>query len=361
MIVFMVLPLLLSIPVQAYKINDKLSIRGVLSGAYQYQHFHNPPDAENAARGALLFQPEFSFTPTSQDEIFVNLDFAEGNGLNLISPFILRPWGATLEDDVKDINGSHRDSLLTAWYKHTFHITEHQALGLTGGLIDATDYLDGNAYSNDEFTQFMNEALVNAPNAFLPSYDFGGALEWEMGRFSLNGVIMDVESNADGNGFQFYGIQLGYKSNTLLGEGNYRLIGAGSSNDFLDPEGVNEERREILLLSCDQAFGEVFGGWIRFGKQADKAAVNFRSIYSGGVNVSGKLWGRENDNMGIGYAYLVGGNLDVEDTHVAEAYARFSLTSYLAFTLDIQYMQDEYVTGDRIEGFIYGVRLGAEF
>ncbi len=358
---FMLVPWLLSMPVHAYKINDKLSIGGVLSGAYQYQRFHDPPGAENAARGALPFQPEFSFTPTPQDEISVKFGFAEGNGLNLISPFILRPWGAPLKDDVKDINGRNRDYLLTAWYKHTFQIAEHHSLSLTGGLIDSTNYLDENTYSNDEFTQFMNEALVNAPNAFLPSYDLGGALEWELGRFSLRGVVMDIGSNDDGNGFQFYGLQLGYKLNTDLGEGNYRLIGSGTSNDFLDPEGVSEERREIFLLSCDQAFGEIFGGWIRFGKQADKAAVNFRSIYSGGVNVNGKLWGRENDNMGIGYAHLVGGNLDVEDTHVAEAYARFSLTSYLAFTLDIQYMQDEYVTGDRTEGFIYGVRLDAEF
>lgn len=79
---------------------------------------------------------------------------------------------------MKDFNGHSRDHLLTAWVKHTFNISKDGNLGVTLGLIDATDYLDDNAHANDEFTQFMNEALVNGPNFFLPSYDIGGALEW---------------------------------------------------------------------------------------------------------------------------------------------------------------------------------------
>jgi porin len=79
------------------------------------------------------------FTPTDKDEIFAKFGFAGGNGLNEKSPFLLAPWAADLEGDVKDINGRSRDYLLTAWYKHTLQFAEDLTLALTGGIVDATE------------------------------------------------------------------------------------------------------------------------------------------------------------------------------------------------------------------------------
>jgi len=345
----------------AIDITDKLSIEGVLAGAYQYQDLRDAPDFTDRGRGAMPFEPEISFRPTEKDELFAMLGFAEGNGLNNVSPFVLRPWAAPLEDDVKDINGRNRDYLLTAWYKHTFEFGERHSLELTGGLIDAAEYLDQNAFSNDEFTQFMNEALVNAPNAFLPSFDIGGAAEWDIGSFEIAAVYMNIGENDDGNNFNYYGTELQYNMNISLGEGAYRVIFSYGSEDFLDPAGQNLESRFIVLFSFDQKFGEIIGAWTRFGFQDDKAAVNYAGVYSGGIDISGRFWGRQDDNIGIGYAYLDGGNLDIDKTQVAEAYVRFLLHKYFALTLDIQYMRDELKSGDGPKGFIYGVRMAAHF
>ena len=133
----------------------------------------------------MVFQPEISFKPTDSDELFAKFGFGAGNGLmeEGESPFILASWGADVQDDYKDISGRNRDYLMTVWYKHTFSFSEDHSLGLTGGIIDACDYMDENAFANDEFSQFMNEALVNGPNAFLPSYDIGGAVGVGIGRF----------------------------------------------------------------------------------------------------------------------------------------------------------------------------------
>lgn len=343
------------------EVTNKLSIEGVLAGAFQYQDLRDAPDFSNTGRGAVSFQPEISFKPTQKDELFAKLGFAEGNGLNDVSPFVLSPWAAALEDDVKNINGSSRDYLLTAWYKHTFEFSERHALGLTAGLIDATDYLDNNAYSNDEYTQFMNEALVNGPNAFLPSYDTGGAFEWGMGDFSLDGVVMYINENDEGNSYNFYGVQLHYRLEASLGKGNYRVLVDWSSADFSDPAGISQERRSAIILPCDQEIGEMLGVWIRFGWQDDKSAVVFGHIYSGGIDIKGKLWGRERDNIGIGYALLGGGNQDIDKTHVAEAYVRFMLHRYVALTLDVQYMRDDLKSGEGPKGFIYGIRMAAHF
>jgi porin len=248
----------------AYEIDDRLSVGGVLAGAGQYQDLIDSNGADSKGRGAFAFQPELSFTPNQNGEILIKAGFAAGNGLNEISPFVLAPWAADLEDNVRDINGRKRDYLLTAWYKHTLPLGEQHTLGITGGLIDATDYLDTNAFANDEYTQFMNEALVNGPSGFFPSYDLGGALEWDLRNIGLRCVIMNVGENDDGNNFSFIGIQLGYTLKTSLGEGNYRIIIDATTRDFLDPSGQEKEHRAAIILSFDQEFGPIFGGFLRF-------------------------------------------------------------------------------------------------
>ena len=342
----------------AYQINNKLSIGGILAGAYQYQVVNND---EDKGRGAVPFQPEICFTPDENNEIFAKLGFAAGNGLNDQTIFNLAPWGADLEDDVKDINGRNRDYLLTVWYKYTFQFSEEHILGFTGGIIDATDYLDENAYSNDEYTQFLNEALVNGPNGFLPSYDIGGVFDWELSNFSVKGVVINVGENDDGNSYHFYAAQLGYTLNIPLGEGNYRLIVGSTNEQFLDDKAEDKERLTGVTLSFDQQLGDTVGAWIRLGWQDDAALVDYEMLFSGGIDISGKLWGREEDNIGIGYAYLDGGNAGIDSSQVAEAYARFVLNDYFALTLDLQYMKDEIDYGDDPEGFIGGLRMIAEF
>jgi hypothetical protein len=342
-----------------------VSIDGVLSGVYQYEWVDGPPDVDDSGRGAISFQPEVSIAPTEADEIFFLLGFAAGNGLAGATPFTLSPWAAGVEDDVKNINGRNRDYLLQAWYKHTFTFSEDHALGLVGGIIDATDYLDDNAYANDEYTQFMNEALVNGPNAFLPSWDIGGAAEWDYGPFGLRGVYMNIGENDDGNNFNFYGIQFNYALETGLGEGHYRINYNFTSDDFLDPERLSTERCQVLLFSFDQALGEVFGVWVRIGFQTDDALISYDNLYSGGVNISGSLWGREQDNIGLGYACLEGAEQTEEsmkESHVAEAYLRFGLNDYLSLAFDLQYMRDNYTASDGdVDGWIAGMRLTAEF
>ena len=351
----------------AYEVNDKLSIGGIIAGEWQYQSISDAPGFDSEGRGAMVFQPEISFTPTDSDELFAKFGFGAGNGLmeEGESPFIIAPWAADVQDDYKDISGRNRDYLLTAWYKHTFSFSEDHSLGLTGGIIDACDYMDENAFANDEFSQFMNGALVNGPNAFLPSYDIGGAIEWEISGFSLKGVAMALGTNGEEGEFEepynFYGMQFGYNVDFGLGEGNYRLIVDTTSSGFSNVAGNKKERMTGALISCDQQLGEIIGLWIRFGVQDDEAAIDYKDIYTGGVNISGNLWGREQDNIGIGYGHLRGGNLDVDHTDVFEVYGRFALNDIFAIAGDVQYMKDSMNVGNSPDGWIFGLRATAEF
>jgi porin len=172
---------------------------------------------------------------------------------------------------------------------------------------------------------------------------------------------MGIGENDDGNNYQYYALQLGYTPETSLGEGHYRVLVEATSRDFLDPEGENKEQKSAMFLSFDQEFGEIIGGWLRIGRQDDSAAIDFESLYYGGINISGKLWAREHDNIGIGSAYLDGGNKNIDNSKVAEVYYRFVLNDIFAATLDVQYMRDKLNGSESLDGFIYGLRITAEF
>ena len=176
--------------------------------------------------------------------------------------------------------------------------SDNNALGLSGGIIDATDYVDENAYANDEYTQFLNEALVNGPNGFFPSYDVGGAVEWEAGNWDITAVGMNIGENDDGNSFNFLGGQIEYRLDTYLGKANYRLILDTTSKAFLS-EAENLTSRSAAFLAFDQDLGDHFGAWIRFGVQDDKALVDYTYLLSGGLQIRGNLWGRQREHIGI--------------------------------------------------------------
>lgn len=346
--------------VEAHELTEKLSLDGVLSAALQCQELLDDTAGEDICKGAIPLQPEFTYLATRHDRLFLKLGFAAGNGLNEVSPFNISFWGADLEDDVENINGSGRDYLLEAWYEHVFVLDRRNELGITLGIIDASNYLDQNAYANDEYIQFMNPALSNAPNTFFPAYDLGIAAEWHIRKWTFSGVFMNAHQVNSPDKFIFYGLQAGYRLKTKLGIGNYRLSINGD-RDFIDEAGASKQKNDILLISADQQLGNKVGAFTRVGWRLDDQLINYRAIYSGGIDIRGSIWGRILDNIGIGLVYLDGGNRRIIRTRIAEAYYRMVLNPYLAFTADIQYMRDEYFQLSGAEGIIYSLRATANF
>jgi porin len=149
---------------------------------------------------------------------------------------------------------------------------------------------------------------------------------------------------------------------TGLGEGNYRLTGTLTSDNFLNKEGDDDDKRlTAAVFSADQQLGDIFGVFLRLGFQDDDAVVTYKKEYSGGHNISGSIWGREQDNIGLGLAYLDDGNTEVDDTLAAEAYVRFALNEMFAATADFQYMKDKYKVGEDVDGWVGSIRVTAEF
>ena len=347
--------------VPARDVTERLSVSGVLTAMGQQQALSGAAVEDDSLRGSLSLQPEISFRPTAADELFLKFGLAAGNGLNPVSPFVLVPWSADMEADVRDINGRGRDYLLTAWFRHALSLEDGSRLELTAGIIDATEYLDKNRYANDGYTQFMNAALVNGSNFFAPSYDAGVVAAWRRDNVSVQALVMNVGENDHGNNYNYYAIAMDVTTRTAPGEGNYRVNLATTSDDFYDPAGLRTERRFGVILSLDQQFGPILGGFLRLGWQDDDAAVDYSALYSGGLDISGTAWGRAADNLGLGYACLDGANTGIDRTHVAEAYYRWVLDDTLAVSADLQYMKDDLGSGPGAEGFIYGLRATTVF
>lgn len=346
---------------QAYDITDYLSVGGTVALGEQCLVMTESAGTDNTCNGGLVVQPEASLRPVEGGELFVKFGFGGGNGIDNDTPFTLSAWAVDNEDGVKDLNGRGRDYLLTAWYRQEIEFAPGRFVAVSGGIIDATDYLDDNAYANDEFTQFMNEAFVNSPVANLASYDYGGAIELGFDAWSARAVVMSVGENDDGNGYMFYGGQIGYSTETPLGPGTFRLVVTGTDRQFLDPDGGSLESLTSVTFSADQELAPDIGAFLRVGWQKSDAAVDYDGLVSGGLQIGGGRWGRDDDTVGLGYAYLSGGNGDLNGTHVAEAYYRLAVVEALAITADVQFMSDDVKSGGGPSGFILGLRGTLEF
>ncbi|MEW6214962.1 MAG: carbohydrate porin, partial [Nitrospirota bacterium] len=316
---------------------------------------------KDSDRGSDVLDLGINFYPSDKDEFQITLSYAAGNAWNEVGPFSLGLYADDLEADLKNINGRDRDYLLEAWYKHKFVFSENVSLGITGGIIDATAYIDDNNFANDEVSQFMNDTFVNSTIANLPSYDLGGITELNISNLSMRALLMSSK-NEESKEYGYYALQLGYKIDTLIGEGNYRIYGFTTTDKFQNWDGTNEENLQGFGFSADQQLGKILGAFARLGWQDDKVAIDHDQLYSGGLNISGNLWGRKDDAIGIGYAYLNGADkADIDNTNAIETYAKFKMSNFSDITFDVQYVNDNMKQDEDRDGFIYGIRLNAYF
>ncbi len=356
--------LVASTPASAYEVNDWLAVEFRVATVGQCQTLQDTADAstKNECRGAQLLQPAIRLRPFATGEAYVRAGFAWGDSVNEIPPFQQAPWGADVEEVVENVNG-RRDYLLEAWYAQRLQLPWEIEVRISGGIIDATRYLDQNAYANDETTQFMNGALVNGPNSFLPTYDWGGVMEVDRGPWGFKVLGMRVgRAKSDivvtnKSNFNFYAAQIERTWTSRLGTGNYRLLGELTSRDFRKRREPGLTRQAGVSLSFDQELGEHLGAHLRVNWQDDDAVLQYDLVATGGLFVRGGSWGRPKDNVGLGYGFLDGGNAGLARSHVAEIYYRFVLNRWVAVSADAQFLRDRRKVGENPRGFVFGLRL----
>jgi carbohydrate-selective porin OprB len=293
--------------------------------------------------------------------------------------------GDGLDDDLSlfsvvnfDANDTSSNVFLSeVWYEQ--YLFDGQ-LTITGGKLYAPNYIDHNAYANDETTQFISRIFRNADTIEFPSsgWALGGRVNIApeaLNFLELEGLWMEADGDwEDVLDHPFIGTQLNFMPakafdyDEEMWGGNYRIyfFYNGSDHTELEDAEKTKERNYGFGLSCDQKITDTFGWFGRFGWQ-DPRTRTLEYHWSTGVQMNGKFWNRAEDIVAIaigqavpGKEYGDAGNPHDNETHL-ETYYAFKVNDHLTISPDFQIIWNPNGVGNENDGdedtiFVYGVR-----
>lgn len=337
---------------------------------------------------------------------FTNGEMARSSGPNLkiyrARAFLRQTWNQGGEMEARESDANQLAGPV-----------DQRRIVLTVGNLSVLDIFDGNAYSHDPRTQFLNWSLM-AQGAFdyaadARGYSWGSVLEWyhdnwalRWGRFiqptQPNGQPLDLRI------LRHYGDQweLEHAHNVGGQPGKLRLLVfrnravmaryadamalAASTGAVPDLNQVRnrEQIKYGVGLNLEQAITSDVGVFAR-GSWADGRTETYafteidRSL-SGGVLVKGSSWGRAQDTVGLGVArnflsrvhrdylaagglgFFVGdGGLNYRPEMIVETFYNVQVSKAVAVALNWQHIRNPAYNADRGPVNTFAVRLHTEF
>jgi len=344
----------------AAKITGGMTV--VLQGASSSQL-----DPQSSAEATMSLDLFFERELGPSGLMLVYLDAAQGQGLTNVPMFT----GPNADVEAPDGDAVR---LREAWYKHQWR---SEMIILTIGKYDPTAFFDASAYANDERSQFLASPFVNNPTIAFggdpDGYGFGAVLQLR----PVSGVEAIVgweEGDGDFTDFTsrpFTIAELSLQSGWGGREGHYRLYSWTNGTLQTPYDGGPEADNRGFGISFDQQFWEHIGAWVRYGTQNGSIAP-FDRFVGGGVDLSGALFGRSSDGIGIGY-----GSLRISDDYATssgfesnegywEAYYRMGIygegeNQWVTLTPDVQLVSNAGGDGSLDPIWIWGLRLQAYF
>jgi len=293
--------------------------------------------------------------------------------------------GEGLTDELKlfsnvnaDVTGDENFDLIEAYYEHYF---KSIPLILTFGKLDATVYIDTNEYANDETTQFLGDSFKNSPLIEFPDDNGPGLrLSFKPKRF-LEIELLAMDANSDWEDLfdnMFLAVQCNFKPQGFSRPGNYRLyVWLNDKNHVKWKEPASTKKRGYGLgVSIDQELTNSLGLFLRYGWQNPKVYLqgeetSFEHFWSIGLQISGNLWGREQDSLGLAFSqiypssdYKEANSFKAKPEEHLEAYYNFRINEHLALSPDFQVIWEPYGR-DAPKGedtiFVGGLRAQIDF
>ncbi len=341
--------------------------------------------AQNA-NGDELENPGSDVTDASYS---ADLEFEKKLGPNGLAFLHLETGdGAGVEDRLKVFSNVNRDAadadntveLTELWYEHQY---AGVPVTLTIGQIDATVYVDTNEYANDETTQFLGHIFRNSPTVPFPDNALGVNLGMAPAEL-VDAQLLIMDANPDSEDVfddLFLSAQVNVKPNLLDRAGNYRVLGwvdKRAHRKWLDAS-ADDEDTYGWGLSFDQELADhvaIFGryAWANPDQRLLDLDEDFslEHAWSGGVQLSGDLWGRADDVFAAAvgqvspsdeYANANEGLRAKKEGHF-EAYYSLRLSDHLTISPDLQFIWNPY-GGDAENGdstiTVVGVRGQLDF
>jgi high affinity Mn2+ porin len=321
------------------KIIDGLSIAGGITmiGQGTSGNDKNNPPEDDVIDGSISADLEMSVKTGEHGEAFLSFETGEGAGLD--GDEIVSFWGVNADAGV-----DNNVRLTEAWYEHRFI---NDKVTFTIGKLDLTNYFDSNEVANDETTQFLSPGFVNSIAIEVP--DNSAAV-----RLTVSPVeLLDISLGAQSDGWEdideknFFIGEVDIKPEFAGLQGNYRVY-AWTNRGYhteLKDEAKDKEKGSGYGISLDQQVTDFLTLFGRAGYQ-DKKLYEVDIAWSGGLALSGSLWGRDDDVFGIAYgqARLSGDYKDVLEADGAnpadeghfEAYYSLEVNEHLSVSPDVQ-------------------------
>ncbi len=298
----------------------------------------------------------------------VSLSGGEGDGIEgEAGGLTYANWDATWDDaDVQ---------IAQIWYQHEFLENKIQ---LTVGKMDPWRFWDHNEVANDETFQFLSggfcqNIIINYPDNW---YGYGGRLgyypnnliEINLGFLESDGDYEDIFDN------NFMIAEIWFKPKFGDRQGNYHFYAFRNTNDFEKLHNLDRsESVEGFGVSFDQQLTNSITAFLRYGQRTEAVSAVERA-WSCGFQISGILWGRDDDMIGLGYnhAYTSGAYRDsLRDVSLNtaaaeqrfETYYRFKCNDNLAISPDLQIVRGIWGvdSSDSDTVVIIGVRAQLDF
>jgi hypothetical protein len=266
----------------------------------------------------------------------------EVGGLSLLNSFTSR------------LTGQNILNLREAWVRTELF---GQRLALSAGRLDLTNYFDRNVAANDEFTQFLSDALTNnqalglAVNGVgaVGIFDPKNGLQFKAGFQQSNLFATNLNESL------FSLAEVDYLARPRgLAEGNYRLWVRA---DNTPREGTDQHYRKALGVSIDQKLNDNLTLFARYGfGRVDLGRLGF---YSGGFQVQKRLVVNPGDTWAMGYAKTNVPSFGSED--LTEAYYNFRLSERLRFSFHLAHVIESRPGVKSVGYFVPGIRFQVAF
>lgn len=320
----------------------------VLQGAHNANGDNQLSDGDDVADASYSIDVEIEKEFGDYGKAFIHLEAGGGAGVeNELTLFSSVNRDADNDENVR---------LTEAWYEHYFHSMPRT---LTIGKIDATGYVDTNEYANDECTQFLGRIFRNSPTIEFADNAAGMRFAIESVDFAdIELVAMDADSDwEDMFDSMFVATQFNLKPQLFGKGGNYRIIGWFNDRDhtkWLEQAEITKANYGFGI-SFDQELTDVVGVFLRYGWQNPKVFLNGESsslehAWSTGIQLSGSLWNREEDILGIAIGQAIPSDeyeksntsLNANSESHFEIYYNYKVNDHLTLSPDVQVILNPY-------------------
>ena len=355
------------IPHEIGKLNISGGITSILQGT------SGVPNNNDVTDFTYTLDLNFEAAISRHGKVIVALEAGNGTGVNDIGGtgyFLSIP---NYDAYVTETAGVTTVSVSQAYYEAEYL---DGFLGVAAGKLDVHSLYDENAYANDETDQFISGIFTRYP----------GSLFTELDSYYAPGIALTVNpsdmlefrligANGSGSGFENIfdnGYMVGHVGvmPKLLGrEGNYHFHVIYDARNYTDIDTGDVTENTSFGLSADQEIMDGIGVFARYGVMDDGIDENLvKSAISAGVSLSGSLWNRENDVVGIAAGVLainedssssVAANPD-DESHF-EVYYKLGFSEHFTLTPDLQVVTNAGGDADNDTITVYGLRAQMNF